>query len=129
MIFHNGSNYDYHFIVKELAKEFEGEVNCLGESEKKSNTFSVPITKEIRGIGKRWIKLNRKSYLTILNFIDSARFMVDSELLSNLFNNLAEGIYKHKFKYGHDNRKSELTELNTEIPSDILNTKMLEMIC
>ena len=22
--FHNGSNYDYHFIIKELAKEFEG---------------------------------------------------------------------------------------------------------
>ena len=21
--FHNGSNYDYHFITKELAKEFE----------------------------------------------------------------------------------------------------------
>ena len=55
--------------------------------------------------------------------------MVDSELLSNLFNNLAEGIYKHKCKYRHDNRKSELTELYTEIPSDILNTKMLEMIC
>ena len=53
MIFHNGSNYDYHFIVKELAKEFEGEVNCLGESEEKSNTFPVPITKEIRVIGKR----------------------------------------------------------------------------
>ena len=25
MIFHNGSNYDYHFIIEELAKEFEGE--------------------------------------------------------------------------------------------------------
>ena len=23
-VFHNGSNYDYHFIIKELAKEFEG---------------------------------------------------------------------------------------------------------
>ena len=22
-IFHNGSNYDYHFIIKELAKKFE----------------------------------------------------------------------------------------------------------
>ena len=25
VIFHNSSNYGYHFIIKELAKEFEGE--------------------------------------------------------------------------------------------------------
>ena len=24
VVFHNGSNYDYHFISKELANEFEG---------------------------------------------------------------------------------------------------------
>ena len=24
VVFHNGSNYDYHFIIKELANEFEG---------------------------------------------------------------------------------------------------------
>ena len=23
VVFHNGSNYDYHFIIKELANEFE----------------------------------------------------------------------------------------------------------
>ena len=23
IFFHNGSNYDYHFIIKELAKEFK----------------------------------------------------------------------------------------------------------
>ena len=27
VFFHNGSNYDYHFIIKELVKEFEGEKN------------------------------------------------------------------------------------------------------
>ena len=25
VVFHNGSTYDYHFIIKELAEEFEGE--------------------------------------------------------------------------------------------------------
>ena len=26
---HNGSNYDYHFVIKELSKEFEREFECL----------------------------------------------------------------------------------------------------
>ena len=35
----------------------------------------------------------------ILQFIDSTRFMASS--LLNLVNNLAEGIHKIKYKYGH----------------------------
>ena len=33
--FHNGSNYDYHFIIKELANEFDGQFECLGENAEK----------------------------------------------------------------------------------------------
>ena len=47
VVFHNGSTYDYHFIIKVLAEEFEGEFECLGESTGKYITFSVPIKKEI----------------------------------------------------------------------------------
>ena len=32
MVFHNGSTYDFHFIINELAKEFEGQFECLGEN-------------------------------------------------------------------------------------------------
>ena len=32
---HNGSNYDYHFIIKVLTIEFEREFNCLEENNKK----------------------------------------------------------------------------------------------
>ena len=32
VVFHNGSTYDYHFIIKELAEEFEGQFECLGEN-------------------------------------------------------------------------------------------------
>ena len=46
VVFHNGSTYDYHFIIKELAEEFEGEFECLGENTEKYITFSVPIKKE-----------------------------------------------------------------------------------
>ena len=30
VVFHNGSTYDYYFIIKELGEEFEGEFECLG---------------------------------------------------------------------------------------------------
>ena len=35
IVFHNGSTYDYHFIIKELVKEFEGNFECLGENTEK----------------------------------------------------------------------------------------------
>ena len=45
--FHNGSNYDYHFIVKELAEEFKKQFDCLGENTEKYLTFTVPIEGEV----------------------------------------------------------------------------------
>ena len=30
VVFHNGFTYDYHFIIKELVEEFEGEFEYLG---------------------------------------------------------------------------------------------------
>ena len=40
---HNGSKYDYYFIIRELAEEFKGQFECLGENTEKYITFSVPI--------------------------------------------------------------------------------------
>ena len=45
IVFHNGSTYDYHFIIKHLAEQFEGEFECLGENTEKYITFSVPRRK------------------------------------------------------------------------------------
>ena len=107
MIFHNGSNYHYHFIIKELAKEFEEEFNCLGENTKKYKPFSVPITKEIKRIDKNGEEIT-KTISYKLQFIDGARFMASS--LWKLVDNLAEWIHKIKcnmIKYGHDNQKCE----------------------
>ena len=47
VIFHNGSTYDYHFIIKGLAEEFEGEFECLGVNKEKYITFFVPIKKRV----------------------------------------------------------------------------------
>ena len=35
--FPNGSNYDYHFTMKELAKEFKKQFTSLGEKTEKYN--------------------------------------------------------------------------------------------
>ena len=41
MVFHSGSNYDYHSIITELIKEIGGKFICLGENtEKKQNLLS-----------------------------------------------------------------------------------------
>ena len=47
VVFHRGSTYDYHFIIKELGNEFEGEFEGIRENKEKYRTFSVPIKKEI----------------------------------------------------------------------------------
>ena len=45
MVFHNGSNCDFHFIIKELAEEFKGKFECLGENTEKYITFSITMQK------------------------------------------------------------------------------------
>ena len=66
VVFHNGSVYDYHFIIKELAKEFDGQFECLGENTEKYITFSVPLKEELD---------NGKTITCKIKFIDSFRFM------------------------------------------------------
>ena len=46
IVFHNGSIYDYHFIIKELVKEFEGNFECLGANTEKYNIFSANKEKD-----------------------------------------------------------------------------------
>ena len=46
-MFDNGSIYDCHFIIKQLAKEFDGQFECLAENTEKYITFTVPISKEL----------------------------------------------------------------------------------
>ena len=92
-MFHNGSTYDYHFIIKGLADEFEGQLECLGQNTEKYISFSVPIKKQITKIDKDGNdKIANISYK--IKFIDSVRFMSSS--LSNLVDNLSEGLHSDK---------------------------------
>ena len=98
-MFHNGSKYDCHFIINKLAKEFYGQLECLGENTEKYINFSVPISKELdRG----------KTITYILKFIDSFRFMSTS--LPSLFDSLSEKLHSDKCK----DCKSELDYLSLE---------------
>ena len=58
VLFHNGSSYDYHFIIKGLAKESDGDFECLGENKEKYITFSVPIKKGSNEDGTIYYRLN-----------------------------------------------------------------------
>ena len=102
--FHNGLNYDYHVIIKESAGKFKKQFTCLGENIGKYITFTVPIAKEVTRIDKNGEGII-KDISYILQFTDGASFMAST--LSNLVNNLSEGIHRIKCKYEHDNKKYE----------------------
>ena len=68
VVFHNGSNYDYYFIVKELVEECNKQFTCLGENTEKYITFTVPIEKKLRELIKMEKKL-QKIYLTNYNLL------------------------------------------------------------
>ena len=67
-------------------KEFNGNLECLGENTEKYITFSVPIKKKIEN---KDIEITYK-----IKFIDSFRFMATS--LSKLVDNLTEDIHGDK---------------------------------
>ena len=76
---HNGSKYDYHFLIKELAEEFKGKFECLGENTERYISLSVLIKKEHD---------NNKAITYKIKFVDTCRFMPNK--LSDLVDNLSE---------------------------------------
>ena len=52
VVFHNVSNYDYHFIIKELANQFEGQFECLGENKKVKKLFPFQYKKKLEKLIK-----------------------------------------------------------------------------
>ena len=79
VVVHNGSNYDFHFLLNELARKFRANMKCIGENTEKCRSFSVPI--KIRND-------EGKVILYSLKFTDSMRFMNSS--LSSRTDNLAD---------------------------------------
>ena len=80
LVFYNGSNYDYHFIIKELTEKFKNQFICLGEKTEKCIAFTVSIEKNVTRINENGEKSIKNIYQT-LQCIDSTIFMASS--LSN----------------------------------------------
>ena len=79
----------------------------------------MPIEKEVTGIHKNGEEVT-KNMSYILQFIDGTRIM--ASLLSNLVNNLSEGIHRIKCKFGHDDKKNvKLAELRAKHATFLLN--------
>ena len=117
IVFHNGSTYNYDFIIKQLVKKFKGNFECLGENTKKYITFSVPIKKE---------HSNGKKTTCKLKFIDSYRFMQDS--LSNLIDNLSGIDNKEPDNTFIDNMRSMMASLSRSIDKvSEINKKIMQI--
>ena len=85
IVIQNGSKYDFHLLIKELAKKFKSQIKCIGENIETYKTFSLLIEVEIDEVDEKE-KLKTKTYN--LRFIDSCRFMNIS--LDMLVDNLSE---------------------------------------
>ena len=82
--FHNGSNFDYHFIIKELAEEFKKQITCLGENTERYLTFTVPLENRVTKIDKNEKKL-QKLYLTYYNLLIVQGLWQTHQTLSIIF--------------------------------------------
>ena len=94
VIFVKKNNHNHKRVTRRIWK-----IIYLVENTEKYITFSVPVQKEVTRINKNGEEMTKiASYR--LQFIDSVRFRVSS--LSNLVNNLAEGIHEIRCKNEHD---------------------------
>ena len=101
VVIHNGSNYNFDLIIKELAEEFNEEIHCIPEDKEKHKSFSIPIM---------YKSIENYDFPCNLRFIDSKKLMFGS--LDSYINNLSE-IYScncsskinQQIKRKYDNKK------------------------
>ena len=124
-VFHNVSNYNYHFIIKKLAEEFKKQFTCLGGNTKKCRTFTVSIEKEVTRIEKNIEEITKNIHY-ILQFIDSARFMATSlSILPIIF---LKAFIKLNENTDTIIKNVRLAEMNINIATIFLNTWILKII-
>ena len=125
IVFHNRSNYNYHFCKKELAEQFKKQFTCLDENIEKYITFTVPVEKEVTRIDKNGKEI-RKDIFYISQFIDGTRFMARS--LSNVVNNLLMEFIELNVNLDMMTKNAKHVNLNISIATVFSNTQILKII-
>ena len=111
VIIHNAT-YDTHFIINQLAIEFKGELNRIGDNMEKYITFSVPIKKEAINNND-----DKKISTCKLKFIDRScieRLKINSECY---YVGLKADKLIHKCEKCKKKSKKQLDELKETFPS------------
>ncbi|XP_076301635.1 uncharacterized protein LOC143219582 [Lasioglossum baleicum] len=117
VVFHNLSGYDAHFIIKELANAFEGQINVLPLTKEKYISFTKNVSIE-RQPGKE------RKYAKFLKFrfIDSFKFLNSSlDKLSSYLDKSKLRIVRGEFAYLSDNDFNLLTRKGV-FPYDYLTS-------
>ena len=125
LVFHNGSNYDYHFIIKELAEEFKKQFTCLGENNEKYISSTVPIKKKLQEFIKMGKKLQKMCFTYYNLIIAQDLLQAHCQVLSIVF--LKELIELNKNTVMMI-KNVKLVELNVSIVTVFFNIEILKMI-
>ena len=126
VLFYNRYNYDYHFIIKEIAEELKKQIACLGEKTKKYLTFTVPIEKQATRIDKSGNEINIYLYLTCNKLlIGQGLWPAHNQILSIIY--LKEFIALN-VNMDTARKNVKLVELHTKCVTVFLNTQILKMI-
>ena len=85
IIIHNTS-YDTYFMLNQLAIEFKGELNCIGDNMEKYMNFSVPIKKKV--IKNNGDKKQLHTNLNLLTVLDLCQILLITHLKFLIVNNV-----------------------------------------
>ena len=125
IVSHNGSNYDYHFIIKKLSEEFKKQFTCLAENTKKYITFAFPIEKEVTRIDKNGEEVTKHIpyilHLLIAQNLWQAFYQILSITLLKEFIEL--NVHTDMIT-----KNVNLSELNISIVTVFLNIQTLKML-
>ena len=124
MLFHNGSNYDNYFIIKELAKEFEGEFDYLGQNAEKYTTFAFLITKEVERISKNGEEITKTISYKLQLLIAQDLWQDQYQILLII---LLKDFIKSNVNMDMIINNVKHVELNTNTAGVVLNAKTLKL--
>ena len=109
IVFHNASNYDYHFIIKELAEEFKKQFTCLGKNTEKYIIFTVKLQVLKLQVLIKMEKKLQKIYLTYYNLL------------------IAQGLWQAHYQISLIIFLKEFIELNVNTNMMIKNVKLVKL--